>query len=110
MPRSPVTKEKRAEYRKRWHERHPDYNLESSRRRRANLPLLTYVLYDLDGTVIYVGRGNADRIRRHRTKSWWPEVAKIRSRKRSSFADSLVLEALLIRKYQPRYNVQGVTR
>jgi excinuclease UvrABC nuclease subunit len=81
--------------------------------RAARLRPCVYVLVNESGEVIYVGRANhlANRMSVHKLMSpWWSEVAKVKSRWRSSFADAMVLEALLIRKYLPRYNQDGVTK
>ena len=69
-----------------------------------------YICRNAENRVIYVGRGIFNkRIAHHKLKSsWWPEVTNIKKRRCESWADSLVLEALFIRKYLPKYNKEGV--
>lgn len=76
----------------------------------ASRAKIVYKLLDRSGRVLYVGRGLDGRQWEHTRKPWWPRVARVLVKKCASFGDSLVLESLLIRKYQPPYNVTGVTR
>jgi hypothetical protein len=77
---------------------------------RQRVPIV-YVFRNTNNEVIYVGRGTRRRLSWHKAYApWWSEVANIKTRKCASWANSLVLEALLIRKYQPRYNKEGVTQ
>lgn len=89
----------------------------------ASFDPITYICKNADGEVIYVGRARngKKRFAVHKVdywgSTWWPEVEKIIVRRhlkahpdQNPLANSLVLEALLIRKYQPKYNKQGVTR
>ena len=73
-----------------------------------------YVVFDLSGNIIYVGRTNNFnfRMKRHYlVKSpWLTEASSIDFIKCDTFGDSLVEEAILIRDFQPKYNKDGVTR
>lgn len=83
----------------------------AARYARSKIGPYVYVCRNAAGEVIYVGRSDTlYRLEFHRTKWWWPQVANVRIRKRQSYADALVLEALLIRKYLPIHNKSGVTR
>lgn len=83
-------------------------------RKRVSGPWV-YVCYQ-GSTVIYVGRCTnvSDRLANHRhgtrPSAWVGEVTRILTRRCATYADSLVLESLLIRKYQPKYNTVGVSR
>lgn len=84
--------------------------LRDRQERQKNRIPIVYICRNKDNRVIYVGRGIPKRLSYHKIfSSWWPEVANIKIRKRATWGDSLVLEALLIRKYQPKYNKEGVT-
>lgn len=87
--------------------------------RRASGFIITYVCKDAQGSVIYVGRASGyHRFQAHKNNSpWWPEVDNILTRKHNvahpeanGYAQSMVLEAMLVRKYQPKYNLNGVIR
>jgi len=71
-----------------------------------------YILRNVEGEVIYVGRGYFIRRMVHHKKYslWWPEVTNVLKRRCKSYADSLVLEAMFIRRYQPKYNTIGVIK
>lgn len=65
-----------------------------------------------EGAVIYVGKGTQLRanILKTRKPDHAREVQTILWRATPTPADALVLEAMFIRKYQPKYNIIGVTR
>lgn len=73
----------------------------------------TYKVYVGD-EVVYVGRTNYWKkrlqIHRYMGSPWVKEMTKVIHYFHSSYADSLVSEALLIREHQPRYNLAGVTQ
>jgi hypothetical protein len=90
----------------------PEMSKIRDRRQRLNRRIpIVYICRNVDNEVIYVGRGTTKRLSWHKAySSWWNEMTNLKIRKRASWGDSLVLEALLIRKYQPKYNKEGVSQ
>lgn len=68
-----------------------------------------YLLRDKDGTVIYVGvtAGLEARLRQHRYKPWWPEVARVDTEFIAGKPRAALRELDLIHEHEPRYNDQG---
>lgn len=73
---------------------------------------VTYMMFNRDGEVIYVGktRNWNQRLSAHRKAPWWGEVYRIQVRPRKDEADAWVLEALLYRRHRPKYNIEGSRR
>lgn len=81
----------------------------------ATSEFFTYVLKDNDDTIIYVGKTFTRRRymehKKHPThRLWWDEVKTIEEYEAASLKDNALQEAQLIYKYQPKYNIDGVTR
>ena len=69
---------------------------------------LVYVYMALDGRADYVGRGNNDRVIRHRTKSgWWAPEHIILSMTCNSEWQAMEYEGKWGAFYKPRYNKEG---
>ena len=68
-----------------------------------------YILRTEDGTVIYVGvtAQLEARLREHRRKSWWGEVATIDTELIVGKGPASLRELELIHLHEPRYNDQG---
>lgn len=75
---------------------------------------LIYIAYDKFFDIIYVGRTNEfiKRMTQHKRQNsvWLNEMAYIEQIYYPTYGDSLLAEATMIQKYQPRYNTYGVTR
>ena len=76
-----------------------------------------YVIYecvDADGVRLYIGmsiKSNFDsRLASHRSKPWWPRVAKVITSEIYSRQDALTWEAMKIRTHQPEGNIAHTRR
>lgn len=70
---------------------------------------VVYVLVGDDDRTLYVGstRDVARRVREHRSKSWWHEVADVEIYPMQDWELALFVERNLIRKLAPRHNRQS---
>lgn len=105
---------------KEWNNKNKDY--EGARRRARNwavknklkgFQICIYIVHNREGEIIYVGRTDNFRLRMKRHyqvgSDWLKEVSGIDIINCNTYGDSLVLEALMIRDNQPRFNKDGVT-
>lgn len=67
---------------------------------------VVYRLLNRDGETIYIGVSSnyKRRISSHRASRWWSEVDKQIVRLADTRQHALTLEALLVSRYQPKYN------
>ena len=90
----------------------PRRNKDDYWKNRLNKQIITYAVYDVD-KLIYVGRTDNWYRRRndHLSQStWWSDSFLVISMDHPTYGDSLVAEAVMIRDYQPQYNLTGVIR
>ncbi|WP_370291530.1 GIY-YIG nuclease family protein [Nocardioides sp.] len=68
-----------------------------------------YVLHDPDERALYVGATQdvARRIREHRSKPWWSDVAGVEIYRTENWETALRLEKECIAQFAPRHNRQS---
>lgn len=73
-----------------------------------------YMYYDREGNLLYIGKATSlkDRVKSYfvgahdtKTEQLVSQIVKIKYRKTNSVIEATILEANLIKKYQPKYNI-----
>lgn len=66
-----------------------------------------YRLFDREGTLLYVGitHDPQQRAKAHRTRQWWPQVAKVKIQWHRTRLDAHRAERVAIHDESPRYNI-----
>lgn len=75
---------------------------------RRGEPHVVYRLFAADGRLLYVGlaaaRNLGARLREHRRKDWWTDVARAATSWHANFEEARLVEALAIRDDEPVHN------